>query len=84
MLNVSVLNGWWAEAYDSAIGWAIGNGEVYDDDDVQDEIESRALYDLLEREVVPVFYDRDRGGLPRSWIARMKASMEVVGREFSS
>lgn len=84
LLNVSILDGWWAEAYEPAIGWAIGNGEEYDDTELQDEIESKALYDLLEREVVPKFYDRGRDGLPREWITMMKAAMESVGTRFSS
>jgi glycogen phosphorylase len=84
VLNVSILDGWWAEAHDPSLGWPIGNGEEYDDTEIQDEIESKALYDLLERDVVPRFYDRGRDGLPRSWIAMMKASMESIGKRFSS
>ncbi|HUS15210.1 MAG TPA: alpha-glucan family phosphorylase, partial [Chloroflexia bacterium] len=74
-LNMSVLDGWWAEAYRPEIGWAIGRGEEYGDPDLQDEVESRAIYDLLEEEVLPLFYDRGRDGLPRAWINRMKASL---------
>ena len=77
-INLSVLDGWWDEAYTLDVGWAIGRGEVYDDHNFQDQVESRALYDLLEKEVVPLFYDRGANGLPRRWIARMKASMSVV------
>jgi glycogen phosphorylase len=84
VLNCSVLDGWWAEAYDSSIGWAIGKGEIYDDPQLQDEIESKALYDLLEREVIPIFYNRGRDGLPREWIKKMKASMSSVGSQMSS
>ena len=84
VLNVSVLDGWWAEAYDASIGWQIGGGENYEDTDRQDEIESKALYDLLEREVVPTFYERGRDGLPRSWISMMKSAMQRIGHDFSS
>ena len=64
VLNCSVLDGWWAEGYRPDIGWAIGSGEVYKDEELQDKIESEALYDLLEREIVPTFYRRGRDGLP--------------------
>jgi starch phosphorylase len=74
-INLSILDGWWDEAYEAKIGWAIGKGEVYADPIYQDEVESNTLYDLLEKELVPSFYERDDDGLPRTWIARMKASM---------
>ncbi len=77
-INLSILDGWWDEAYESDIGWAIGKGEVYGDTEYQDEIESNALYDLLEKEIIPSFYERDSEGLPRSWIARMKTSMRKL------
>jgi starch phosphorylase len=83
VLNCSVLDGWWAEAYSPDYGWAIGNGEIYDDPEMQDEIESKALYDLLEREIVPLYYDRGRDGLPRGWIDKMKRSMRELGKQFS-
>jgi starch phosphorylase len=72
---MSVLDGWWDEGYESGCGWAIGAGEEYEDTQYQDEIESRAIYELLEREVVPAFYTRARDGTPREWIRMMKASM---------
>jgi starch phosphorylase len=87
VLNCSVLDGWWAEAFRDhgpAIGWAIGSGEMYADEDLQDDIESQALYDLLEREIIPLFYQRGRDGLPRDWIKKMKASMQYIGAEYSS
>jgi starch phosphorylase len=83
-LNVSVLDGWWDEAYAPELGWAIGQGEEYAAADVQDEIERKALYDLLEANVVPLFYARGRDGLPREWIRKMKASIRVVGSRFNS
>jgi starch phosphorylase len=83
-LNLSVLDGWWDEAYSTHIGWAIGRGEEYEDHALQDEVESDALYDLLEREIIPLFYGRGMDGLPREWIRKMKESMREVGKRFSS
>jgi len=83
-INLSILDGWWDEAYTPDVGWAIGHGEVYDDHNYQDEVESRALYDLLEKEIVPTFYDRGRNGLPRKWIALMKASLHAVCPVFNT
>ncbi len=83
-LNLSVLDGWYAEGYRPECGWAIGHGEEYEDSALQDEVESKGLYDLLEREIVPMFYARGRDGLPREWIRRMKAAMRRVGSRFNS
>ncbi len=83
-LNCSVLDGWWAEAYQPEVGWAIGAGEEYKDAETQDQIESNALYDVLEKEVIPAFYDRGRDGLPRRWIQMMKASMRELCVEFNT
>jgi starch phosphorylase len=76
-LNLSILDGWWDEGYTPETGWAIGRGEEYRQDqfDYQNAVESNAIYDLLEKEIVPLFYERGRDGLPRGWIARMKAAM---------
>ncbi|MBN1661906.1 MAG: alpha-glucan family phosphorylase [Anaerolineae bacterium] len=76
-LNLSVLDGWWDEGYTPETGWAIGRGEEYAEDqaEYQDRIEANAIYDLLEKEIVPLFYERGRDGLPRGWIAKMKAAM---------
>lgn len=85
VLNLSILDGWWDEAYTPSIGWAIGSGEEYSEDgELQDEIESKALYDLLEREIIPAFYERGHDGLPREWITKMKKSMREVGKQFCS
>jgi starch phosphorylase len=84
VLNCSILDGWWAEGYGPNVGWAIGSGEEYKDEELQDRVESEALYDLLEHEIVPMFYQRGRDGLPREWIKRMKASMRSVGQRFST
>ena len=75
LLNLSVLDGWWDEADYVRTGWAIGHGETYDDANYQDEVEANALYDLIEQEVASLFYNRDADGLPRQWIAKMKAAI---------
>lgn len=77
-LNVSVLDGWWCEGYDPGLGWAIGRGEEYQDLNYQDEVEANALYNLMEKEIVPLFYDRGADGLPRGWIGRMKRSLRAL------
>ena len=76
-LNLSVLDGWWVEGYQHDNGWAIGAGEEYSDLVYQDTVESRAIYDLLEQEIVPMFYDRGTDGVPRTWISRMKRSIST-------
>ncbi len=83
-LNLSVLDGWWCEGYSPETGWAIGNGEVYEDQDYQDRVESQALYNLLEQDVVPLFYTRDSDDLPKSWVTKMKSSMKKLCPQFNS
>ncbi len=85
-LNMSILDGWWDEGYTLDTGWAIGHGEEYSDDqsDYQDTVESNAMYDLLEKEIVPTFYQRGRDGLPRGWIAKMKAAMREHAGVFNT
>ncbi len=83
-LNVSILDGWWCEGYAPDRGWAIGNGEEYDDSAYQDYIEGQALYNLLENDVVPCFYDRGHDQLPNEWVRMMKASMRMAFSQFSS
>ena len=83
-INMSVLDGWWHEAYNSDIGWAIGREEDYDNEEYQDMVESNAIYKMLEEEVVPLFYNRAADRLPRGWIARMKASMVAICPEFNT
>jgi len=88
-INLSTLDGWWDEAWlaaargDYFIGWAIGRGESYADAGYQDQVESAALYDLLEHEIVPAFYDRGADGLPRRWIDCMKSSIAHLGPSFN-
>ena len=85
-LNCSVLDGWWDEAYQRDIGWSIGHGEQYADHDWadQDYIESQALYNLLEQDIVPLFYRQSRDGLPRDWIRRVKRSMRRLAPVFNT
>ncbi|MBI3117815.1 MAG: alpha-glucan family phosphorylase, partial [Candidatus Hydrogenedentes bacterium] len=78
-LNISIPDGWWCEAEGLGVnGWSIGKGERYDTTEEQDKVESEALYEILEREVVPIFYDRGRDDLPRHWIERMKTSIRTI------
>ena len=87
-LNLSVLDGWWCEGYNVNTGWAIGRGEVSDDfpggDREQDLVESKAIYDLLEKEVRALFYDRGSDDMPRGWITKMKASMSTLNSVFNT
>lgn len=83
-LNLSILDGWWCEGYQGNNGWAIGKGEVYGDLEYQNQVESRALYDLLEKEVVPQFYDQGNDGVPRAWVATMKAGLQSLCPVFST
>jgi glycogen phosphorylase len=83
-LNLSELDGWWAEAYSPEVGWAIGDGREHGDDPSWDAIDAEALYGLLEREVIPEFYARDERGIPRRWVARMRESMAKLTPLFST
>jgi len=80
-LNLSVPDGWWAEAFDGTNGWAVG-GQASDDPETQDTEDARDLYELVEREVIPLFYDRGEDGIPRGWLARVKASLRSIGSRF--
>lgn len=82
-LNLSVLDGWWAEAYDGVNGWAVDGSESQDPSE-QDGADSTAFYDLLEREVLPLFYDRDETGIPRGWVRRVKTSLRTAGSTFTT
>ncbi len=83
-LNLSILDGWWDEAYRRDLGWAIGRGEEYTDDAYQDRIEAGALYDILEHDVVPLFYERGADDVPRGWTARMKNALRELGPLFNA
>jgi starch phosphorylase len=83
-LNFSELDGWWAEAYSPEVGWAIGDGKDHGDDPSVDAAEAEAMYNLLEQEVIPEFYERSGNGLPAKWLARMRESMAQLTPEFSA
>ena len=83
-INLSELDGWWAEAYTPEVGWALGDGQVHGDDPAWDAVEAGALYDLLEREVIPEFYARDKSGIPTPWVKRMRQSMARLTPRFSA
>jgi glycogen phosphorylase len=83
-INLSQLDGWWAEAYQPDLGWAIGDAQTHGDEGVWDDRDTAALFDVLEREVVPQFYTRDAAGIPTAWIARMRESMATLTPQFSS
>ncbi|MFQ5499662.1 MAG: alpha-glucan family phosphorylase [Candidatus Zixiibacteriota bacterium] len=83
-LNLSILDGWWDEAYDDTVGFKIGNGEEYDNVEIQDRLDADMLYQTLETEVVPLFYARDGGRVPTGWVQKMKASIHMAGERFSA
>jgi starch phosphorylase len=83
-LNLSILDGWWCEGYQGDNGWAIGAGEEYTDLTYQDDLESRAIYDLLEQEIVPMFYTRSSDNLPRGWLRTMKRSIGTLAPVFNT
>jgi len=85
-LNFSVLDGWWDEAYTPSVGWAIGSGEEYPEYewDHQDFVESEALYNILEHDIIPLYYDRSRDNLPRGWVQRMKNSIRTLAPVFNT
>ncbi len=83
-LNLSVLDGWWGEAYDGLNGFAIGDGITHVNTDEQDRRDSSSLYDTLENLVVPLYYDRDGEGVPRGWVERMKRTIRTLGWRFNT
>jgi starch phosphorylase len=83
-LNLSEMDGWWAEAYTPEVGWALGDGQDHGDDPDWDAVEANNLYDLLEREVIPEFYTRDKQGIPLTWVNRMRESMAQLTSRFSA
>ena len=84
VLNLSTLDGWWDEAYEPDVGWAIGRREAYHDDEARDDFESQALYDLLEHDVIPLFYERGVDGLPRRWIDKIVASIARLNSVYNT
>ncbi|MEO6830101.1 MAG: alpha-glucan family phosphorylase, partial [Acidobacteriaceae bacterium] len=83
-LNISELDGWWAEAYSPEVGWAIGDGKEHGDDPAWDAAEANVLYSLLEQEIIPAFYARDAHGIPTAWMAKMRESMARLTPRFSA
>jgi len=83
-INLSELDGWWAEAYTPEVGWALGDGKEHGDDPAWDAAEAEALYELLEREVIPEFYAGDKDGIPSAWVKRMRESMARLTPTFSA
>jgi starch phosphorylase len=83
-LNLSVLDGWWNEAYDGKNGFAIGHGGMNNDEGVQYKRDAEYLYETLEKEVIPLYYERDASGIPHHWVERMKHAMKSLGWRFSA
>ena len=83
-INLSELDGWWVEAYTPEVGWALGDGKEHGEDPAWDAAEAEALYDLLERKVIPEFYARDEHGIPKAWVARMRESMARLTPRYSA
>lgn len=83
-LNVSELDGWWAEAYNAGVGWALGDGQNHGDDTSWDNKESEDLYNLLENEIIPMFYERKENGPPKKWLTRIRQSMSTLTPEYST
>jgi starch phosphorylase len=83
-LNVSILDGWWDEAYRPELGWAIPSGATLERPDTDDRAEAEGLYRLLEREVVPAYFERDKDGIPQRWVEMMRASIRHTATAFSA
>ena len=84
VLNLSILDGWWPEGYDGENGWAIGSGRAYGDEERTDAADVDALYHLLEREVVPLYYDRNPDGIPEAWMVRAKRAIATIVPRFNA
>jgi starch phosphorylase len=83
-INLSTLDGWWAEAYEPRLGWPLGDGKEHADERAVDAADAQELYRVLEQEVIPAFYARDEHGLPTAWLARMRESMCALSPAFSA
>jgi starch phosphorylase len=84
VINFSVLDGWWCEGYNGNNGWTIGSINYYADRTYQDEVESNVIYEVLEKEIIPLFFTRGQDGIPRGWIEKMKSSMQTIGSVFNT
>jgi len=83
-LNLSVLDGWWAEAFDGGNGFPIGNGLIHANSEIQDARDAASLIKVLREEVIPMYYRRDNDGLPQEWIRRMKRAVRTLGWRFNA
>jgi starch phosphorylase len=83
VLNFSILDGWWREGYNGKNGWSIGTDDSHQDHQFQDDMDADSLYDTLENEIIPLFYERSSDNLPVDWISRMKESIRTLAPEFS-
>jgi len=83
-LTLSVLDGWWNEAYDGKNGFVIGDGGMHNDPNIQYQRDAESLYKVLEKEVIPCYYDRDTSGIPHRWVQRIKRSMQSLGWRFNA
>jgi starch phosphorylase len=83
-LNCSTLDGWWDEAWDPEVGFAVGDGSVHVDTSIQDDRDAAAVLDVLERQVVPLFFDRDAAGIPRGWLAKVRTALARLGYRYNS
>lgn len=83
-LNLSILDGWWDEGFNAKNGWAIGSGEEYPDNNYQDYVESMEIYNTLENDIIPVFYSKDRSGMPREWLKMVKENLRTVPSYFNT
>jgi starch phosphorylase len=83
-INFSILDGWWLEGYNTQNGWSIGQDRQYDDNDLQDIEDATSLYDTLENEILPLYYDRDKNGIPNAWIEKVKHSFHSTITQFSA
>jgi starch phosphorylase len=84
VLNCSILDGWWAEAYDGTNGFAIGNGEIHANPEIQDERDALALFETLEKEVIPLYYARDTQGVPAGWMGRVKRAIRTLAWRYNA
>jgi starch phosphorylase len=84
VLNCSILDGWWAEGYDGSNGFAIGHGEIHKNPEIHDQRDADALFAVLEREVVPLYYARDAEGIPRGWIRRVKRAIRTLAWRYNA
>ena len=83
-LNLSILDGWWDEGFNGKNGWAIGAGEEYPDNGYQDYVESMEIYNILEKDIIPVFYAKDKSGMPREWLKMVKENLKTVPSYFNT